>query len=97
MDTPPAPSGTQETVDSFSSLITALGGPTIVADALGMRSGTVQKMKDRNSIKPKHWPKFVELAEQRGLEGITLGLLMRLSAPSGSPPAETSTQQEQTA
>lgn len=64
---------------SFSSLITTLGGPTEVAAALKMKPGTVQKMKDRGSIKPKHWPAFVRLARKRGLNGISLETLAKLS------------------
>lgn len=66
-------------MDSFSLLITALGGPTEVATALDLAAGTVQKMRERNSIHPKHFPSFVKLAEQRGLKGVTLETLARLS------------------
>lgn len=66
-------------MESFSSLITALGGPTEVAAALGMNAGTVQKMKDRDSIKPKRWPQFIKLAQERGLSNVTLESLARLT------------------
>lgn len=66
-------------MDSFSSLITLLGGPTAVATDLNMPTGMVQKMKDRDSIKPKHWPRFVQLADEKGIEGVTLELLARLA------------------
>jgi hypothetical protein len=66
-------------MESFSSLIITLGGPTEVAAALKMNLGTVQKMKDRDSIRPKHWPAFVKLARKRGLGGVSLETLARLS------------------
>jgi hypothetical protein len=66
-------------MDSFSSLITALGGPTEVAAELRMPPGTVQKMKDRDSIKPKHWPHFIKLAKKRGLSNVSLESLARLT------------------
>ena len=66
-------------MDSFSSLIMKLGGPTAVAADLDLEPGTVQKMKDRDSIKPKHWPRFVQLADEKGVEGVTLELLARLA------------------
>lgn len=66
-------------MDSFSLLITALGGPTEVAKELELGTGRVQKMRERNSVHPKHFPAFVRLAEKRGLDGITLETLARLS------------------
>jgi lipoate synthase len=66
-------------MDSFSLLITALGGPTAVARELELGTPSVQKMRERNSVHPKHFPAFVKLAEKRGLPGVTLESLARLS------------------
>jgi hypothetical protein len=66
-------------MDSFSSLIVTLGGPTEVAGALDMKAAAIQKMKDRDNIKPKHWPAFVKLARKRGVKGVSLEALLHLS------------------
>lgn len=65
-------------MDSFSSLIASLGGPSAVAAKLKLPPGTVQKMKDRDSVDPRHWPDFLRLAREREI-GITLETLARLS------------------
>lgn len=66
-------------MNSFSSLITTLGGPTEVAAALKLEIGAVAKMKKRDSIRPKYWPAFVKLARKRGLDGLSLETMAKLS------------------
>lgn len=66
-------------MQSFSSLITQLGGPTVVAADLGLSRETVQKMKERDSIKPKRWPEFVRLAQKRGLDDVTIASLANIA------------------
>lgn len=65
-------------MDSFASLIERLGGPAKVAAALKLAPGTVQKMKDRNSIDPRHWPDFLRLTRENDLP-VSLETLARLS------------------
>ncbi len=58
-------------MDSFAALLEELGplGPT--AAALGVGIQAVSNMKARNSVSPIHWPKLLQLATERGLEGVT--------------------------
>lgn len=47
-----------------------------MARDLGLRrAGHGAMMKMRGSIPPQHWPKLVEAAAQRGIEGVTFEVL----------------------
>jgi len=47
-----------------------------MARDLGLRrAGHGAMMKMRGSIPPQHWPKLVEAAAQRGIEGVTFEAL----------------------
>lgn len=67
-------------MDSFASIISTLGGPTVVARELGAEIGTVQKMKDRDSINYRYWLAFISLARRKKVPGITRKKLEALAA-----------------
>ncbi len=56
------------------------GGPTAVAAALEVRTSTASEMKRRGSIPVKHWPKLIDAARERGIEGVSADTLTRIHA-----------------
>ncbi len=54
--------------------------PTVLAFGkdIGVSEHTSAQMNKRNSIAPEHWLETVEAANQKGFDGITLELLLRL-------------------
>jgi len=55
-------------VTRAEQLIDVLGGSTLVARKLRLRQSTVAEMKRRKSIPLFHWPKFLKLAADAGIE-----------------------------
>lgn len=53
--------------DTFQALFAQLGGTRCVADALGLPYNTASKMRLRNSVSARHWPRLIALARGRGL------------------------------
>ena len=70
------------TMDSWKSIIVALGGTGVVADALKQSSSTVSgwQSPDRRGIPASHWAAIVELAVERDVQGVTLEALAFLAA-----------------
>lgn len=68
-------------MNSVPELIDAFGGSTDFARALDLAwPSTASEMKRNGSIHPRHWPKVIEAAAERGIEGVTAEFLMRLHA-----------------
>jgi hypothetical protein len=67
-------------MQSFSDIIAAFGGVVPFRDALGLPDVNVRQMKQRDSIPAGYWPRTVEEAAKRSIEGVTLELLARLAA-----------------
>ncbi len=63
-------------VDIFDSL----GGPGAVAAAIGVKPSAASEMKRRKSIPVKHWPKLIEAARERGIEGVSADMLTQIHA-----------------
>lgn len=68
-------------MNTFSQLIDECGGVQAVSDALGVADSHVRVMKARNSIAVDHWPKLIDLAAAKGLEGVTFQSLLALRSP----------------
>lgn len=45
---------------------------------MGLPYVTARAMRVRNSAAPNHWPKLVEVAEAKGIEGVTFEWLTGL-------------------
>ncbi len=53
--------------DTFRALIHRLGGVNSFAAKMGFGEFAAKKMRDRNSVAVKHWPKLIEVARADGL------------------------------
>lgn len=67
-------------MQSFSNIITKLGGPSAFAVILGTTQQNVSQMRQRNLIPPRFWPATVKAAKEKGLEGVTFENLAILAA-----------------
>lgn len=66
-------------MESFSAIIAAFGGAAPFRDAMGLVDVTARQMKLRDSIPAGYWPRVVEEAKQRGIEGVTLEALAKIA------------------
>lgn len=66
-------------MQSFSDVIAAFGGVVPFRDALGLPDVNARQMKQRDSIPPGYWPRIVEVARERELDGVTLEVLADLA------------------
>lgn len=67
-------------MDSFSSVITALGGPAVVGPAIDAEADTVRKMAARRSVRSKYWPALIRLARVKKVAGVTTANLTSIAA-----------------
>lgn len=58
------------------SVIDALGGNAEVARFLDIGASAVSEMKRRGSIHARYFKPIVEMAEQRGVDGVTVDALV---------------------
>lgn len=74
--------------EDHRSLIDALGGNKVVADALpDCTASRVGQWKINNRIPVEYWPDTIALAEHRGIAGITSDWLMNSVRPRANSPA----------
>lgn len=66
-------------MDSWDSIIVALGDTAVVAEARRWPASMVSGWKSRG-IPSTRWSSIVELAAERNVSGVTLELLARLAA-----------------
>lgn len=66
-------------MDSWKSIIVALGGTGLVAGALDQWDSTVSGWQTRG-IPASHWAAVVALASERGVADVTLEALAKLAA-----------------
>ena len=69
-------------MDSWKSIIVALGGTGAVAEALSQSASTVSgwQTPPRRGIPASHWAAVVARASELGVEGVTLEALAELAA-----------------
>lgn len=67
-------------MESFQSVIEALGGPPSFAEAIGVTENHARVMKSRNSIPAEYWHPIVLAAQAKGLADITHEALARIAA-----------------
>jgi hypothetical protein len=65
-------------MNSVPELIDAFGGPTAFSRVIEKGPSTASEMKRSRSIGIQYWPKVIEAAAERGLQGVTTDLLMRI-------------------
>lgn len=62
-------------LDTFQDVISAFGGPTKYAAAIGIPGFHAQSMKNRDSIPPAYWADTVAAAARLEIADISLGNL----------------------
>lgn len=71
---------------SVPTLIQKLGGATAIADRLGLKSPTtVASWKQRGSIPVEHWPRLVEIAQEKDVEGVNYDELVAMHLAPAQP------------
>ncbi len=66
-------------MQTFADIIAAFGGVVPFRDAMGLPDVNARQMKHRDSIPPGYWPRAVEAAKERQVEGVTLELLASIA------------------
>lgn len=82
-------------MNNFAELIEKLGGSGAIAKAIRGQyadAGFVRQWKDRGSIPTAYWPKLIELAAAKQLEGVDEAMLLRLAVDGTERRATTSKQ-----
>jgi len=69
-----------EIIDRWPSL-------TDFASDLSVEYGTAKAMRRRGSIPPDYWPTVVQSASRRGINGVSLELLVQARSRFGAAPA----------
>lgn len=64
------------TIADHKSLIDMLGGNTEVSKFGDWLAVTVGQWKQQNRIPPEYWPRIIELAAEKGVDGVTSDWLM---------------------
>lgn len=59
-------------MNSFSDIIAAFGGVVPFRDAMGLPDVNARQMKQRDSIPAGYWPRVVQEAQHREIDGVTL-------------------------
>ncbi len=73
----------------FSDIVDDLGGAAPFAALLGIPESHARTIKARDSIPPEHWPRVVEAARERGIDGVTFEALSEMRSARFKPePAE---------
>jgi hypothetical protein len=69
-----------DSMDTFSSIIDAFGGPARFAGAINISANHAGVMKARDSIPPEYWPRVVKAADIYGKPEITFEALALIAA-----------------
>lgn len=67
-------------IASVPDVIDAFGGITTFAKIIEKGASTASEMKRNRSIHVDYWPRIIEAAAERGIDGVTADSLMRLHA-----------------
>lgn len=65
-------------MQTVSDIIAKLDGASAVAKLLQLPATTVASWKSRESIPVDRWSEIVEIARERGLDGVTYEQLVRM-------------------
>jgi hypothetical protein len=63
-------------------------GTSAFAGALGLNLSTASEMRRRSSIPVRYWPKLIEAARERSIEGITNDSLVAMHIPADQAASE---------
>lgn len=73
---------------THTEIIRRWGRISLLADEIGCNYQTVRSWKNRGHIPPRYWPALIASAEKRGIEGVTLERLAKMSVLRGAKVAE---------
>lgn len=66
---------------TISNIFDEFGGAAKVAAAIGVRQGTAQEMKRRQSIPVRYWPLLVRACQSKNIKGLDYAALVAMHAP----------------
>ncbi len=66
------PMAKRKKIKSYTAAINILGGPAVVAKALGVGYNNVHVLRVRDRLPPKYWIDVIALARKKSVRGITL-------------------------
>jgi hypothetical protein len=72
-------------MNTIDEIFAGFSGTSAFAVALGLNLSTASEMRRRSSIPVRYWPKLVEAARERGLDGITFDSLVAMHVPTPAP------------
>lgn len=70
-------------MDTFRDLIARWPSVAEFGREIGVAYQTARKMNDRNSIRNAYWPAVIVAAKQRGIRGVSIEALARMSIGRG--------------
>lgn len=70
-------------MNTVEDVFLGFGGTSAFAGALELNLSTASEMRRRSSIPVRYWPKLVEVARQRDIEGINNDSLVKIHAHVG--------------
>lgn len=68
-------------MQSFTEVISRLGGPAAVALILNAKVDTVRKMAERDSVPTEHWQALIDVARDKRVRGVTYAGLAKMKRP----------------
>jgi hypothetical protein len=68
-------------MNTVEEVFAGFEGTSAFAGALGLNLSTASEMRRRSSIPVRYWPKLVDAARQRGVDGISYDSLVAMHAP----------------
>jgi hypothetical protein len=68
-------------MDTVSDVFSEFKKTSAFADALGLKLSAASEMRRRNSIPVRYWPRLVEAARERGIDGISYEKLVEMHTP----------------
>jgi len=77
-------------MNTVDDVFVGFGGTSAFAGALGLNLSTASEMRRRSSIPVRYWPKLVDAARERGVDGITNDELVKIHARPSLPEAQAS-------
>lgn len=69
---------------TVSEVILKFGNGQVFAEILGVSPQAITNMKARGAVPSRHWPKLVDEAKARNLEGVTFEALAAIQPEPGS-------------
>ncbi|QUS40596.1 hypothetical protein RPMA_18440 [Tardiphaga alba] len=68
-------------MNTIDEVFAAFSGTSAFAAALGLNLSTASEMRRRSSIPVRYWPKLVDAARERAIDGITFDTLVAMHVP----------------